>query len=476
MAKMGGTKGWLVLTGVAVLVALAAFPAVVGTASAAPAPLTTAASPSNQWAYGGVGWSNNTVIFGTTELTWNASFGWTVIFTVTNTSANTVELEELRTVGVDLTATLTGATVSATYSYHAQEVDVAFANLTNDSTVYEAGVATPALGVLNVSTNSAASLAEAISVTRDGTTKSASLNVNATAETDVQFSPSLGVLPLNLSGATEWNSSATVTPTASWNITYSWANNGFNGQTGSGTKSVNGTLSGSGTVNLTGYDVTRTAGVPAFPDRQSRHAIILIVEGPLGNYDAFVFVPRAFDLFGGGNQPYGSESLGSAEISAETLYVSPSARGYFATAGSMTFGADVSAVSGLAPSTAGGASPAAASEAPGATVIGAPMSVDSAKAENACLTGGCAAAVQPFLSTGALVVIAGLAVAAVVATVSVVAWRARSRGRSPPAFVGGYGGSWPNGVPPSASAPGPQTPMAPPAPGPALPEDPTRRA
>jgi len=475
MAKLGGTKGWLVLTGVAVLVALAAFPLLAGTASASPAPLATADSTSNQWAYGGVGWSNNTLIYGTTELTWNASFGWTVIFTATNTSANTVQLEEQRCVGVDITAKLTSPTTTATYTFHGQEVDVAFANLTNDSVVYEGGVAVPAIGVLNVSTNSSAALAESLSVTSHGTTKSASLDVTASAQTDVQFSPALGVIPLDLTDDSEWNSTATVTPTASWDISYAWTNNGFNGQTGSGSKTVTGTLSTPGTVNLTGYDVTKVNGIPPFADHKPRHAIILIVEGPLGNYDAFVFVPHAFDVFGGSAQPYAAQSLGTAEISAQTLYVSPGARGYFATAGATTFGADTSAVNTLDASSAGGVSPAAGSSAPGATVLGAPMSVAAAQAENNCLTGGCSGAAAPLLGLGAVVVIAGLAVVAVIGTVSVVEWRAYARRRSQKGLVGGYGESWPGGVPPSGAAPGPQTPMAPPANAPAAPEDPTRR-
>ncbi len=116
MAKLGGTKGWLVLTGVAVLMTLAVVPALAGAASASPAPLTAANSPSNQWAYGGVGWSNGSVTNGVGEMTWNASFGWTVIFTETNTSAHTVEIEEQRTVGIELTATYSGPNLAATYS------------------------------------------------------------------------------------------------------------------------------------------------------------------------------------------------------------------------------------------------------------------------------------------------------------------------------------------------------------------------
>ncbi len=472
MAKSSGTKGWLVLTGVALLVALAAVPALAGAATAAPAPLTAAnTTPSNQWAYGGVGWSNNTVIIGSDELTWNASFGWTVILTVTSTGPNTTEISELRTVGIDLAATFTSPTASAAYSFHAQEVDSAFANLTNASTVYVGGTAVPALGIVNDSTSSQGALAEAISVTDHGTTKTASLNVNASAQTAASFSPALGLIPLNLSGVTVWNSSAYVTPSASWNVSYTWANNGFFNTTGSGTKDFNGTLSTPGEVNLTGYDVSKTYGVPSFPDHVPRHAIVLIVEGPLGNYDAFVFVPRAFDLFGGGSQPYASESLGSAAISAQTLYVSEGVHGYAVTAGATTFGATTSAVSTLEAST-GGVTPAAAGS-PGTTVVGAPMSVSQAKAENSWLTSGMAGAAKSILGVGAIVVIAGLAVAAVVGTVVVVEWRSRARSQTQHGLVGGYGERWPNGVPPGAAAP--SQPVTPPTGAPPPADDSTRR-
>ncbi len=472
MAKLGGTKGWLVLTGVAVLMALAVVPAFAGTASASPAPLTAAETPSNQWAYGGVGWSNNTLIIGTEEVTWNASFGWTVIFTETVTSAHTVQIEEQRTVGIDLTATYSTLAASATYTFHGQEVDTAFANLMNDSTVYVGGVPVPALGIDNDSTHIAASIAEAITVTHNGTTKSASLDVTGTAQTSAQFTPSLGLVPLNLSGVFVWNSTANITPEASWNITYTWANNGFNGQTGSGTQYDNGTLSTPGTVNLTGYDLTRTY-VPAFPDHVSRHAIILIVQGPLGNYDAFVFVPRGFDLFGGGVHPYDSVALGSASISAETLYVSSGAHGPEVTAGATTFGASTASVAGV-DTVSGGSTPSSAGS-PGSTVVGAPMSVSQAQAENNCLTGGCGAATSSTLGIVGLALIAGLAVVAVVGTVAVVEWRSYARRRSQTSLVGGYGESWPGGVPPAGSAPAPSSPPAPSASGPTAPEDPARR-
>jgi len=474
MAKLGGTKGWLVLTGVAVLVALAAVPVFAGAASASPAPISAANTSPNPWAYGGMGWSNNSIIIGNDELTWNASFGWTVIFTVTDTSATTFEVEEQRTVGVDLSATFSSPNASAAYSFHGDEVDAAFANLTNASTVYSGGSAIPALGLINDSTDSSAALAESISLTQHGVTKSSTFDLSATAQTSAAFSPALGLVPLNLTGVSEWNSTATVVPSASWNVTYSWANNGFGGQTGSGTRYANGTLSTPGTVNLTGYDMTRTYGVPPFADHVPRNAIVLIVQGPLGNYDGFVFVPRGFDIFGGGNTAYQSEQLGSASISAQTLYVSQGPQGPMMTAGATTFGASTSAVNTLEIAS-GGALPAAAATSPGATVVGAPMSVSQAQAENSCLTNGCSAAAAPFLGVGLIVVIAGIAVAAVVGTVAVVEWRSYARRRSSKGLVGGYGESWPGGVPPAAGAPAPSSPTVPSASGPTAPEEPPRR-
>jgi hypothetical protein len=474
MAKIGGTKGWLVLSAVAVLMTLAVVPALAGTASATPAPRISAADvPSNQWAYGGVGWSNNTLVVGNERLTWNASFGWTVIFTATNTSANATMVEEQRTVGIDLTAKYVGPAAQATYTYVGHESDVAFANLTDAATVYVNGAPVAALGIVNDSTRVAGSIAETISVTSQGSTRTASLDVTGTAHTSAQFSPALGLIPLNVSGATMWNSSATINPSGAWNITYAWANNGFNGQTGSGTLSSNGTVNTPGPVNLTGYDVTRTYGVPVFPDHVSRQAIVLIVQGPLGNYDAFVLVPNGFALFGGGAHAYDSESLGTATISAETLYVSAGARGPDVTAGSTTFGASTQAINTLDVTTADNQPAAGAT--PGTTVTGGPMTVSQAQAESNCLTGACAAASNATIGAGALVIVAALAVAAVVGTVVVIEWRSYGRRRSLQGVSGGFGAGSAFGVPPAGAAASPPPPTAPSVNGPAAPEDPAKR-
>jgi len=445
MAKLGGMKGWLALTGVAVLMTLAVVPTfAAGAASASSAPLTAADSPANQWAYGGIGWSNGSVTSGSGTLTWNASFGWTVIFTETSTGNHTELVEEQRTVGIDLTAKYSGPELQATYTYQGHEHDTAFVNLTNDSTVYANGSPVPALGIDNDSTSINGSIAEAITVTHNGTTKAANLDVTGWAQTSASFTPALGLIPLNLSGVTEWNSTSFINPSGSWNITWAWQNNGFGGSTGSGTQYSNGSVNTPGSVSLTGYDLTDTFQVPVFADHVPRHAIVLIVTGPCGGYDAFVFVPRQFDLFGGGPHAYDTDALGSASISSQTLFVSQGSFGPQVTAGSTTFGAGTASIDAVgAPVT--GNSPALGAS-PGSTVTGSPMSVAQAQAINNQLNNpGSSSSSAPLFGVGALVVVGAVALAAIILVVLVVGRRSK---QNPPS---GYGTNGPVSAPPAAA-------------------------
>ena len=448
MAKIDGTKGWVVAAGVALLLAFVAVPALSGAANAAPVTSAVSADPSTQWAYGGQGWSNNTLQFGNVTITWDASFGWTVVFTVTPTTPGTWMLEEQRTVGITISATYAGPVVQATYNYHGQEVDVAFANLTNQSTVYVNGQPVPALGIDNASASVNASVSEAVSKTVHGLTASASLDVKGVAQASTSFSPSLGLFPLNLTGVDQWNSSATGTPSASWTVSYSWTDQGYNGTTDSGSWSKAGSLSGSGPVILTGFKVKTSP--PVFHDGKGRTAIVLVIQGVFDNYDGFIFVPHAFDLFGTAAHDYDATSLGSAAISAETLYVNSGPDGLSVTAASSTFGANDQSVNALA-TPVGQATPAASPASPGASVLAQPMSVPAANAEANCLTNGCGGAPAAGPSGALLVALVGVAVAVVVGTVGVIEWRSYARRQSQKGLVGGYGESWPNGVPPAVA-------------------------
>jgi hypothetical protein len=332
----------------------------------------------------------------------------------------------------------------------------------------------PALGLMNDSTSIAGSIHETLSSTHANLTHNATFDLMGSAHFQAQFTPALGLIPLNLSSANEWNSTAQIAPSGSWSVTWSWANNGFGNNTGSGSGSSNGTAGVAGTVRLTGY----VAHLPpvVWPDHKPRTAIVLVVEGPLGNYwfyDGFVIAPGSFPMFGTGTAAYAADSYGSASVQAQTMYVSSSARGPQISAGATTFGATNPSTVGVA----GGPtelSSAAAPSGPGTTVQGEPMTVPAAQAEAGCLTTGCGGAATggnaPVgLGFAVVVVVAALAVVAVVGSVAVIEWRSYARRRARKDLVGGYAESWSNGVPPTVAGPAPPsaangTPSGPPAP------------
>jgi len=442
------------VTGIAILFAFTVAPALTGAASAA-SPSAALTSATTQWAYGGQGNSTGTIHLDASTITWNASFGWTVVFTATNTSTTTVQLEEQRTVGIDLTTTLSAPNVSASYTYHGTESDLAFVNLTDAATVYVNGTPVPALGLTNESLHVNAAVAQSILVAAHGHSHSGWLNVSGEAQGTVSFAPSLGLVPLNLSGVSMWNSSATSSPAASWNISYAWADLGWNGTTHSGSGSLVGNWTATGPVSLIGLKV---AVVHPFSDHKVRTEIVLLVQGPVDAYDGYILVPHAFDLFGGASHPFDSDSLGSASVGSgqgETLYTSNGARGPVVSAADSNFGATPGASSAMAQPTSG-PSPAAGSN-PGATVYGQPMTVAAAQAEAACLTNGCSASGSAAPAALLGIAVIALVVIAVVGTVGVIEWRSYARRRSQKGLVGGYGESWMNGVPPAAA----QTPPPP---------------
>ena len=168
-------------------------------------------------------------------------------------------------------------------------------------------------------------------------------------------------------------------------------------------------------------------------------------------------VPRGAPRMGA---RYDADAFGSAGISAETLYLSSGGTGGLGvTAAATTFGADDTSVNTLATPVSETA-PAASTASPSGTVVGQPMSVAQANAEANCLQNGCGgAAASPGLFGGMLVALVGVAVAVVVGTVGVIEWRSYARRKSRKELVGGYGESWPNGVPPAAA-------ISPPAMGP----------
>ena len=448
MSGNGRNGKGVVAGGTALMVVVGLLVAFAGSASAAP--VTPAASATAAWAYGGSNSTSGTITFGNLTATWNTSVGVDVIFNATPTGPNTVELQAQRTIGVTITVGLTSPNGSIALSYHAVEVDNAYANLTNDSTVLVGASEVPALGIVNSSFHGTASLAESAVIQGSGQKIAGYLNASADARAGVSFSPALGVLPLNLTNVTSWSSSANATPSASWNVSYNYALYGINNTTASGGKTVAGAWNATGPVYLNGQVIV--LGVPHFHDHLPRVGILVTLSGPAELYDGFILIPHGFDIFGAGHHAYDNESIANVSISSDELFLSHGKVAATAlTASQVTVGSS------------GGSEPLASTATaanPGSSVVAQPMSVSAAQSQAKCLQFGCAASGPWFSGLVAAAVIGGL-IAAVAGTVGVVEWRsyARRKNRSTQ-LVGGYGESLANGIPPSVAG----APAAPPAP------------
>jgi len=297
MRKLGRKGTWAAI-GMVLLLGLAIVPAATSAASTttasavAVAPAASGCSsasgsgglsggPSDaQWAYGGQGWSNWSISFHDWTFSYNSTFGWTVVFTVvSNSTTGVTMLSEQRTLGITVWANITSPKFSAQYLYHAFESDGAFANVTNRSTVYVEGSPVAALGLLNASVAACSAVHQALTVANQTVTRSGYLNVTGMAEASVSFSPSLGLIPLNLNGVEEWNSSSTATAAANWNIAYAFME--LNGTTGSGScATATGaeiSMAGAGSTSATAVSGVGGAGAAWAPSAAAKAAWALCI-------------------------------------------------------------------------------------------------------------------------------------------------------------------------------------------------------
>jgi hypothetical protein len=471
MNGKAGMKRGMLAAGTALLMVVGLFAAFAGSASAAP--VHTDSSATVAWAYGGENSSSGSITIGKLSASWSTSIGVVVILNATPTVANTTELEEQRTVGVSIAISLSGPNGSIAFNYHATEQDKAFANVTNDSTVYVAGAPVAALGIDNSSFHGQAALSE--SLVAKGLTQHASayLNASAHANASVEFTPALGLIPLNLHGVSTWNSTANATPSANWRIAYHYAFHGWNNTTKIGMGGANGSWEPGSPVqvNLTGQ--VFAVGLPHFHDHQARLGVVLTVQGPANIYEGFIVLPRHFDVFGGGHQSYDQKSMSNVTISGDMLFVNSGRVGAQSlTASEVTVGGQ----GGAQPLLASPVGPAVfpAVSAVGSTVVAQPESVSAAQSQSHCLEVGCPGSAPWFSGLVAAAVIGGL-IAAVAGTVGVVEWRSYARRKNQARrLVGGYSEGLASGFPP-AVGPSPSSPVQPPAPGPSNIEGPGRQ-
>ncbi|MCI4348226.1 MAG: hypothetical protein L3J97_06385 [Thermoplasmata archaeon] len=442
------------------LVALPLFAAPVA-AQAPSSGVTTAVGPAStlgvqHWAYGGtrtitgditVTGANGTGF----ELKYHAFFGWTVVFTQTNTSATTFQIEAQRTAAAQLyvdlcTPSCTSATWTGNYTASGTDVATAFGNFTRDGIVYVGGAPTAALGFLNGSGNVQDALHSRLTITGHAGVSVYFFNVTGAAQAKVSFTPELGLIPYSLVAGESWNSTAGFNLTGSYAL--AWVFVGPHKQV-SGNPS--GTFSENGTVALRGeysHDMSLENGEPT-------HILMIAITGPFDVHDGVIVLPHMGNVFSGDPHAVGGQSLGFAPTATT------SAVDY--DAGSSHLGI-ASAATSFTPSASGavpafGLIPAAAPAASG-DVQAQPMTVPAAQscAANLVIGGMCSAISHrgPFSLTWVEFV---ALVVGVVALVAVLAAAVGRRPRAPPPVRVPAGGAR---VPPGASGQLVPPPRAPP--------------
>ncbi len=452
MYRRFGNSVW-VLTVALVLLLVFGFSSV-ASAAAAPASSPVPASSTSTWAYGYV---KNTS-FGpiTTQSGWALKGDWTIGFSVvlneTSTTANSFELSVHRTMGALFLLQYCYPSCSSPTAYvneyfHEWESIDSFANLTQSGSVLVNGVASPAIALLNSSSYLRANLtntAESSTVSGGGmvgglTNRSADVYVSVASNATVDFSPSLGLFPVNLGASPmDWTSNSSFSASGVIHVRYLEYARSSLGMSTVGPVAAQATVFPTGNVSLAGsYNPSASvtfAGIE-YP------ALRLVVNGPFTDREGFILIPDSADLFGGAQQHWSSNETGIAMFSPATLDAKVSANGHFGVAASSWSydSAAYNAADGLAtttgPTTALGST---ADPLGSGTIQGSPLSVPSATGTSNCLaTGaGCPAAAPsglPNLRT-VLTGVMAVGVLAVVAAVVAIVLVTERRRLPPPTF------------------------------------------
>jgi hypothetical protein len=437
MSVRVGRVATLVTVSAAVLI-VCTVPAV---AAAESAPTLTPGSAYTVWAYGAV---RSVDFSGIGHSGWayqgSATYGYSVILQQTNLTSTTFELTANRTMGSTLTVNYCATvchkgippTVSA--SYHTWERTVEWANFTTDGTVFEHGTAVSAIALANSHSSVTGSLFDSAKWPM----RSLLLAVNVSGAALVNFATPLGLLPDNLTGGAQWNDSSTFDASGTYALSYYYNQTGpLGGHTVIGPGSIQGNVDASGVVGVAG--IAGPSNV-SFGNGGSYQNISLTVQGPFSLREGFILVPTQIDLFANGSNgaPSGNASGGSA-ASMTSIYARPLAGGHFGVEGSewvFLSTATNPGVAALTPGSAGVSQLGSVDEvAPGSDQVGStpvegvPMAVGQAQGVQSCLVDGSScpstgASPRPLGGFFGLIVV-GVVVAAVVASVALVVQRRR---------------------------------------------------
>jgi hypothetical protein len=425
------------------LAALLVTPALAG--AAAPGGTKLGASGSGTlWAYGV---EKNMSLSVEVNHTTYAVTGWLayhVILTQTNTSSSLFMLEANRTIGFAYSAVYceptcgSGAKVSINITVSAWEHDTGFANFTRTGTVYEGGMSTPALGLVNSSVETASNLTESVqysvhTLLRTGSGWQA-LYVALASHATVTFSPPLGLIPLNVTAGAAWNSSSAYHLEGAGSGAVSYNRFASNGTLHHTSFSWSPSITNSGVVDLEGRDL----GNLTLASGQTTPVLTLAVTGPFEPREGIIWVPASADLFGAGRSAFQSQSTDSVGVSTSMVDWSPDLRGHaglLASATGFNPSPDASDAVGQSPSTltsAGtfGVGPAVGEQV-GSSVQAQPETVPQAQAGDQCILSSSCASTSPPNSVGGplhrfggLILIGAIVVVAVLVAAVVVSRRA----------------------------------------------------
>lgn len=461
------------------LALLAIVPALGGLAAAAPA---AASSPptalASQWAYGAQHWVNVSGVAGNGSATFSihAFFGWQVLLSQTNTSASVRLLEAQRTTAASFQAQYcrpgcAAPVASATVTEKAWEVATSFANVTTAGNVTVHGAQVPALALMNASSSLRANLTESFAVSATGMmgglhNASGNLSVAVSSQAHVDFTPALGLLPLNLSGISQWNSTSEFEGGASYLVAYAFDRTPMTGVPIHGGATVPGSVNGSGSLSLNGH----TLGPVRLSDGWQTTGVALEVVGPFSLREGFMLVPTGADLFSGSPHPWSGEANGDQTATTSAVDFDPRAPhvGFLASASSY---APFSTSAGVTQAVqVASASPVPSAESTGPQIVQAqPESYATAQQGAQCLLGSCpgGGGGGPLRGGPLGLLLVGLAVLGlVVAVVALVAAR-RGGPRAPmgPSYSAYRPAAGPESIPPTP-APAPGSPVPPDGPDP----------
>jgi hypothetical protein len=405
--------------------------AALGSASAS----SPQSSPSGTvlWAYGAQGGSNSSGPHNGSYESRSVYFGWHVVLTQTNFSATTFELEIVRTMGFTVYATFCNPNcvrpiLYANLTVKAWEQSVGFANLTTTGTVVLNGSEVPALALVNDHAQVAGNLTESLTGTvhrllGGTTTASGYTSVHDAATVSVTFTPSLGLIPTNLSPDDSWSSTSHFAAAGSWLGAYIAVRTGFNGTPIGGQHVFSGSANGSGNISVQGA----YAGPEDLDNGTLTSAVHLAITGPFDLREGILLVPMGADLFGGPGRDWSGVQSSAETVETSALDLALHNVGHFGLMASAT-GYSGAVANPNQPGSTPSVTPAVA---PGGSQLqGQPESVPFAQSQSNCLlTSSCAGptTVAPPVGRGIVggLVAAAVLTAAVVGLVLLVAARRR---------------------------------------------------